>query len=112
VLGVLLVYINPAMFTRRTELPFDARYFDLAVWGGVLMVSGYATGTLYEHNQKTLREMAEGYDGMLVILQSFLANQKYSETHAYRLAMCATKIGETIGLDAGSGRHSHRDAAL
>ena len=99
---MLLVYTNPAMFTRRVELPFDARYFDLAVWGGVLMVAGYATGTLYEHNQKTLREMQDGYDGMLVILQSFLANQKYNDTHAYRLAMCATKIAETIGLDAGS----------
>jgi len=102
VLVVLLVYTNPALFTRRVELPFDARYFDLAVWGGVLMVAGYATGTLYERNQKTLREMEEGYDGMLVILQSFLANQKYNDTYAYRLAMCATKIAETMGLDAGS----------
>jgi len=102
ILVVWLLYTNPGMFTRRVELPFDARYFDLAVWGGVLMVAGYATGTLQEHNQKTLREMEEGYDGMLVILQSFLANQKYSETHGYRLAMCATKIAESIGLDAGS----------
>ena len=101
-LVVLLVYVNPGMFSRRVELPFDARWFDLAVWGGVLMVSGYATGTLYEKNQKTLREMEEGYDGMLVILQNFLANQKYSESHAYRISMCATKIAEAVGLDAGS----------
>jgi len=57
VLVVLLAYINPYMFTRRVDLPFDARWFDLTVWGGVLMVAGYAMGTLYEHNQKTLREM-------------------------------------------------------
>ena len=98
---VLLAFMNPAMFTRRVDWPF-ARWFDLAVWGGVLMVSGYATGTLYERNQKTLREMEDGYDGMLVILQNFLANQKHSDTHAYRLAMCATKIAEGVGLDAGS----------
>ncbi len=102
VLVVLLVYTNPTMFTRRVDLPFDARWFDLTVWGGVLMVAGYATGTLYEHNQKTLREMEDGYDGMLVILQNFLANQKYSETHAYRISMCATKIAEAVGLDSGS----------
>jgi len=102
VLVVLLMYVNPAMFTRRLDLPFDARWFDLTVWGGVLMVAGYATGTLYERNQKTLQEMEDGYDGMLVILQHFLASQKYSETHAYRIAMCATKIGEAVGLDAGS----------
>jgi response regulator RpfG family c-di-GMP phosphodiesterase len=93
--------MNPAMFSRRVDLPY-AKWFDIAVWGGVLMVSGYSTGTLYERNQKTLREMEDGYDGMLVILQNFLANQKYSETHAYRIAMCATRIAEGVGLDAGS----------
>jgi hypothetical protein len=101
VLVVLMASMNPAMFARRVDLPF-ARWFDLAVWGGVLMVAGYATGTLYERNQKTLREMQDGYDGMLVILQNFLANQKYSEAHAYRLSMCATRIAEGVGLDEGS----------
>ena len=110
VLVVLLTYMNPTMFRGR-ELPFDPRWFDLTVWGGVLMVAGYVTGTLYERNQQTLREMEDGYDGMLVILQNFLANQKYSEAHAYRIAMCATKIGETLGLDSGS-MEDLRTAAL
>jgi hypothetical protein len=101
VLVVLMASMNPAMFSRRVDLPF-ARWFDIAVWGGVLMVAGYATGTLYERNQKTLHEMQEGYDGMLVILQNFLADQKYSESHAYRLSMCATRIAEGVGLDEGS----------
>lgn len=101
VLVVLLIYLNPAMFRKHVELPLGL-WFDLVVWGGVLMVAGYATGTLYERNQKTLREMEEGYDGMLVILQNFLANQKYSDTHAYRISMCATKIAEAVGLDADS----------
>lgn len=102
VLVVLLMYINPALFNRHTDLPFDARYFDLAVWGGVLMVAGYATGTLYELNQKSLREMEDGYEGMLAILQTFLASQKYSATHAYRIALCGTKIAESAGLDPNS----------
>jgi len=101
VLVILLTFANPAMFTHRLELPF-AKWFDLAVWGGVLMVAGYVTGTLYERNQKTLREMEDGYDGMLVILQNFLANQKYSDSHAYRIAMSATRIAEAVGLDAGT----------
>ena len=33
-------------------------------------------GTLYERNQKSLKELKDGYDGMLVILQQFLSNQK------------------------------------
>ena len=50
VLVVLLMFANPAMFARRVELPF-VRWFDLAVWGGTLMIAGYTTGTLYESNQ-------------------------------------------------------------
>ena len=110
ILVVLLTFVNPAMFNRRFELPF-AKWFDLAVWGGVLMVAGYATGSLYEHNQKTLREMEDGYDGMLVILQNFLANQKYSDSHAYRISMCATRIAEAVGLDSGT-MEDIRTAAL
>src|SRR5579863_10047682 len=52
VLVVLLIYLNPAIL-RHLELPLGL-WFDLTVWGGILMVAGYATGTLYERNQKTL----------------------------------------------------------
>jgi hypothetical protein len=110
VLVVLLVFLNPSMFHRPVEMPLGL-WFDLTVWGGILMVAGYATGTLYEHNQKSLREMEEGYDGMLVILQNFLANQKYSETHGYRTSLCATKIAEAVGLD-GKSIEDIRTAAL
>ena len=111
VLVVLLIYTNPAMFNRRADLPFDGRIFDLAVWGGVLMIAGYTTGTLHERNQKTLREMKDGYDGMLVILQNSLASQKYSATHAFRISLCATRIAEAAGLDPAS-TDDIRNAAL
>jgi hypothetical protein len=97
-----LMYMNPALFTHRVKLPVDSRWFDVTVWGGVLMIAGYVTGTLYERNQTSLQEMETGYEGMLVILQSFLANQKYSDARAYRTAMCAVKIAETLGLDSKS----------
>ncbi|MGO8794987.1 MAG: hypothetical protein ACLQLC_09205 [Candidatus Sulfotelmatobacter sp.] len=102
ILVVFLIVTNPAMFTRKIELPFDARWFDITIWGGVLMVAGYVTGTLYERNEKSLREMEDGYDGMLTILQNFIANQKYSDAHAYRIALCATRIAEALGLDSNS----------
>ena len=110
-LVVLLTYFNPAMFNRKAELPFDGRYFDLAVWGGVLVVTGYAMGTLYERNQKTLHEMQDGYDSMMVILQHVLSHEKYSEAHAYRVSLYATKIAEAMGLDPQS-TEDVRSAAL
>jgi hypothetical protein len=101
-LVLVMLYLNPTLLVSRVKLPFDSRWFDLTVWGGVLMIAGYATGTLYERNQGSLREMEDGYEGMLVILQNFLASQKYSDARAYRIATCAVRIAETVGLDAGS----------
>src|SRR4029077_6193584 len=60
------------------------------------------TGTLYERNQKTLREMEDGNDGMLSFLKNFLANQKYSAVDAYSTCRCGTRVAETLGLDPGS----------
>src|SRR5260370_24431698 len=91
------------MFNRRTEfMPLDSRWFDVTVWGGVLVVSGYVMGTLYERNQKSLTELKDGYDGMLVILQQFLCNQKGSEAGSFRVSSYAVKIAETLGLDPES----------
>ncbi len=99
---VLLTYLNPAMLSHHVELPFDTRWFDLTVWGGILIVTSYAMGTLYERNQKTLNEVKSGYDAMLAILQHFLASEKYSPGNSYRVSLYASKIGEAMGLDADS----------
>jgi hypothetical protein len=110
-LVVLLTYLNPAMFTRRAEnLPIDSRWFDVAVWGGVLVVAAYAMGTLYERNQKSLKELKDGYDGMLVILQQFLSNQN-SDADSCRLSSHVIKIADALGLDPESSEDL-RTAAL
>jgi response regulator RpfG family c-di-GMP phosphodiesterase len=68
-------------------------------------------GTLYERNQKSLKELKDGYDGMLVILRQFLCNQKNSEADAFRISSCATKIAGALGLDPESSEDL-RTAAL
>ncbi len=109
---ILLTYVSPAMFNRQTEpLPVDSRWFDITVWGGVLVVTAYAMGTLYERNQKSLKELKDGYDGMLVILQQFLRNQKNSEADSFRVSSYATKIADALGLDPESSEDL-RTAAL
>ena len=111
-LVVLLTFVNPAMFKNRAEhLPIDPRWLDIAVWGGVLVVAAYAMGTLYERNQRHLKELKDGYEGMLVILQQFLCNLKNSEADSYRLSSHATKIAEALGLDPES-TEDLRTAAL
>jgi hypothetical protein len=109
---ILLTYVNPTMFNRQTEpLPVDSRWFDITVWGGVLVVTAYAMGTLYERNQKSLKELKDGYDGMLVILQQFLRNQKNNEADSFRVSSYAAKIADALGLDPESSEDL-RTAAL
>ena len=92
-------------------MPLDSRWFDVTVWGGVLVVTAYAMGTLYERNLKSLKELKDGYDGMLVILQQFLCNQKNSEAASFRVSSYATKIAGALGLDPESSEDL-RTAAL
>jgi hypothetical protein len=103
VLVVLLTYVNPAAFIRPVNLStVDARWFDLTIWGGILVVSSYAMGTLYERNQKNLQEVRNGYEGILVILRQFLGNQTYSESRPFRISVYATQIAKALGLDSES----------
>src|SRR5882757_3646081 len=102
-LVVLLTYLNATTFSHRVDyLSLDNRWFDLTVWGGVLVVGAYAMGGLYERNQRSLKELKDGYDGMLVILQQFLGNQKSNEAGSFRVSAYATKIAESLGLDPES----------
>jgi|SRR6516165_4106339 len=101
-LVVGLTAMNPVMFNRHVAANGESPWFELAAWGGILVVSGYAMGTLYERNQKSMLELQDSYDGMMVILQHFLANEKYSSAHAYRVSLYTQKIGEAMGLDSGS----------
>jgi len=101
-LVVLLTVMNPVLFNRRVAAVGENPWFDLVAWAGILIVSGYAMGTLYERNQKALLEVQQSYDGMMVILQHFLSNEKYSTAHSYRVSLYVQKIGEELGLDAAS----------
>jgi len=100
-LVVLLTHFNPSLLSYHIALPeFLERWFDLTVWAGILLVTAYAMGSLYERNRRHMQELRESYNGILMILQQFAANDKYSGDHAYRVAVCATRIAECMSLDS------------
>lgn len=101
-LVVGLTYVNPVVFVRPVNLPIDSRWFDLTIWGGILVVSSYAMGTLHERNEKNLHEVRNGYEGILVILRQFLNNQTYTESRPFRISVYATQIAKALGLDSES----------
>jgi putative nucleotidyltransferase with HDIG domain len=96
-LVVLLTYFNPNMFAERAvQTLADSKWFDIALWGGTLMVMAYAMGTLYDRNQAKLRELRQTYHGVLLILRQFISKDKYTQNHSYRVSIYAVKIAAAL----------------
>ncbi len=73
-------------------------YLDLVTWGSFLVVTAYATGTLYERKEQHFHELRQTYEGILLILSHFMANDKYTQNHAYRVSVFSSKIAGHMGL--------------
>jgi putative nucleotidyltransferase with HDIG domain len=71
---------------------------DLCVWAGFLMISAYATGSLYELGERRLNELRDTYYGVLQILNQFIGNDKFTQNHSYRVSVYATTIAAEMRL--------------
>ena len=110
-LVVLLTRVNPTLLADSSSLVPGGQWVDIIVWGGTLIVTAYLMGTLYEHKDTQLKELRETYTGILMILRHFVAKDKYTENHSYRVSVYATKIA--IEMQMGATRiEDIRSAAL
>jgi putative nucleotidyltransferase with HDIG domain len=97
----LMTWYNPVLFAAAAATrPSVARWLDIAVWGGVLIITGYAMGTLYDHRATQINELRETYHGVLMILRHFIAKDAYTENHSYRVSVYAARIAAALGLPA------------
>jgi len=101
-LVILILHWNPLLFREQSATKFiiAEKWYDLAIWGGTLMVTAYAMGTLYEKKEARIRELRATYHGVLLILQQFISRDEYTEHHSYRVAIYATKLAAILGLDS------------
>jgi putative nucleotidyltransferase with HDIG domain len=99
----LMTWYNPVLLAAATSNPtlVSERWLDIAVWGGVLMVTGYSMGTLYEHSASQIDELRQTYHGVLMILRHFIAKDAYTENHSYRVSVYAATIAAELELPAG-----------
>jgi putative nucleotidyltransferase with HDIG domain len=98
-LVVLMTWYNPTLFAASVPTAFAAtRWLDIAVWGGVLVITGYLMGTLYEHKSAQIEELRDTYHGVLLILRHFIAKDAYTENHSYRVSLYGATIAMSLGL--------------
>ena len=71
----------------------------LSGWSGFLLLTSYATGTLYEQKQKKIDELREAYVGILEILVKYLeSTDRYTKGHSERVADHAMDIAIAMQL--------------
>ena len=69
----------------------ENRWYEIAVWGGILVVTAYAMGTIF-------REVREVYRTLHLVLQYQMKNGLHVENSVFRITEYARGIAETMGL--------------
>ncbi len=96
---IVLVLTNPNLFLNSTRLASEyEQWAELAIWAGLLLVTAYAMGTLYDRKERHVAELRQTYFGLLTILQHFISNDKYTHNHSYRVALYASSIATRMGF--------------
>jgi putative nucleotidyltransferase with HDIG domain len=96
---VLLAWYNPVLLgTPAQDQIIGGKWFDMTIWGGTLMVTGYLMGTLCDHRTAQVQQLRETYDGVLMILRHFISKDQYTENHSYRVSIYASRIAEALGF--------------
>jgi putative nucleotidyltransferase with HDIG domain len=94
----ILAHQNTGLFLQQTQSMFvDGRWYDITAWGGTLVVTAYAMGTLCERSRAQTKELRSTYHGVLMVLRQFVSQDKYTENHCYRVSIYAAKIASSYG---------------
>lgn len=97
----LVAHFNPGRFGQLNlaGIGGDNQWYHIASWGCILLVTAYTMGTLYERNKSKMEELRQTYQGLLLILRHFIAQDEEMENHCFRVSIYATRIAARLGLE-------------
>ena len=105
-------WINPHILAwRDMQMTVDG-WAEFVCWAGILVITAYFMGTLYERMQNSMHDLRQSYDGMLMMLQHIASDNKYSQNHPYRVSLMANKIAEQLDLGIQRADDLRRAALL
>ena len=98
ILAVLFcAFVFPNRFFNDGE--FFRDFGRLSSWGGFLILSSVAVGTLYEQNEKRMQDLKSAYIGILEILSKYLeSTDRYTKGHSVRVSEMAMEIAIAMEL--------------
>lgn len=103
--GILLVSIVSLLSPGRFDLANPAglggenQWYHIVSWGCILLVTAYTMGTLYERDKNKMHELRQTYQGLLLILRHFIAQDEVAENHCFRVSIYASRIAENMGME-------------
>ncbi len=98
---VLVIYFKPPILGEAVDsLSMQEMWFDIMSWGGTLVLTGYAMGTLSQRDKAHLAQLRETYHGVLLILRQFISKDSYTQNHSYRVSVYAARIASYMNMDS------------
>ncbi|MFB3903916.1 MAG: HD-GYP domain-containing protein [Acidobacteriota bacterium] len=103
VLSILIVLLCALLFPQRTFAAVRVWHDTAALcgWGGFLILTSVAVGSLYEKKEQRLQDLKNAYVGVLEILSKYLeSTDPYTSGHSVRVSELATAIAAEMRLTA------------
>ncbi|MDP3016575.1 MAG: HD domain-containing protein [Deltaproteobacteria bacterium] len=101
VFSVLMVAISALIFPNGFFGKQDLfkSVAQILSWGGFLILSSIAVGTLYEKNERRMKDLKNAYIGIREILSNYLeSTDRYTKGHSVRVSELAMEIGIAMEL--------------
>ncbi|MEE9542772.1 MAG: HD-GYP domain-containing protein [Thermodesulfobacteriota bacterium] len=94
-----LAYFIPENFQPISSTSELTKWTTLTIWGGFLIVTGWAMGTLYEKKEKSIRELTTTYQGIFTMLSLVIDSvDKYTQSHSYRVSRYSEMLARAANL--------------
>jgi putative nucleotidyltransferase with HDIG domain len=94
---LICILVFPQRFFNSKEILKGVA--QLSSWSGFLILASITVGTLYEQNERRLKELKNAYIGVLEILSKYLeSTDRYTKGHSVRVSELATDIGIAMEL--------------
>ena len=101
IFSILAVVISTLLFpeTFFKGQGFSNTLAELFSWGGFLILASITVGTLYEQNERRLKDLKNAYIGVLEILSKYLeSTDRYTKGHSVRVSELAMETAIAMEL--------------
>ncbi len=101
VFSILAIIISTIFFPEKffSNQDWLKTFGQISSWGGFLILASIAVGTLYEQNERRMKDLKNAYIGVLEVLSKYLeSTDRYTKGHSVRVSELAMEIGIAMEL--------------